>query len=85
MSAETIALIQSTTNGLRRRPDVVQMIAILRAATLLARAQASDGDPIAAALADFAEAVGERLTGIIGDIAEMARSAAMSDRVLYDR
>jgi hypothetical protein len=79
MSADTVALIQSATHGLRRRLDIVETIAILRAATLLARAQANDGDQIAAALADLTEAVGERLTTIIGDIAEMARSAAASN------
>jgi hypothetical protein len=75
MSADTVALLESATLGMRRRPDIVQTIALLRAATLLARAQADDGDQIAAAVADLTEAVGNRLTAIIGDLASLAAAS----------
>jgi hypothetical protein len=80
MIADTVALIESATHGLRRRPDIVEMIALFRAVHLLARAQANDGDQIAAAVPDLTEAVGDRLTAIVGDLAALAQATVPGRR-----
>jgi hypothetical protein len=79
MSSDTvIAVLEAASQGLKCRPGLVEAASLVRALGRMAEAEAAT-DPVAAALAQFAELIAERMVETITDIAELARVAAVSN------
>jgi hypothetical protein len=79
MTTETVvAVLEAATQGLRRRPGLVEAVALIRAVHRMSEAEAP-ADAVSGALAEFAELIAERMVETIADVASLARAASVSN------